>query len=56
MTVAARAKAEHQAGRRFEEARRLEARGRVSAAWSGVERGDRPYRSVKVEVAERQGR
>jgi hypothetical protein len=37
VTVAARAKAERQAGRRFEEARRLEAVARVKGAWSGVE-------------------
>jgi hypothetical protein len=42
VTVAARAKAERQAGRRFEEARRLDARGRASAAWDGVEKRDRP--------------
>jgi hypothetical protein len=42
VAVAARAKAERQAERRFEEARRLEARGRASGAWAGVERRNRP--------------
>jgi hypothetical protein len=55
VAVAARAKAERQAQRRFEEARRLEARGRVSGAWSGVERRDRPH-GVGADVAERQRR
>jgi hypothetical protein len=50
VAVAARAKVERQAERRFEEARRLEARGRVSGAWSGVERRDRPHDVVEAEV------
>jgi hypothetical protein len=36
VAVAARTKAERQAERRLEEARRLDARGRASAAWTGV--------------------
>jgi hypothetical protein len=43
VTVAARAKAERQAERRFEEARRLQVRGRASGAWNGVERRDRSH-------------
>jgi hypothetical protein len=43
VTVAARTKAERQAERRFEEARRLEARGRATAAWSDVERRNQPH-------------
>jgi hypothetical protein len=56
VTVAARAKAERQAGRRFEEARRLETQGRVTGAWAGVERRGRPEHGVEAEVAERQRR
>jgi hypothetical protein len=55
VAVAARAKAERQGRRRFEEARRLEARGRASEAWTGVERRDRPH-DVGADVAERQRR
>jgi hypothetical protein len=56
VVVAARAKAERQAERRFEEARRLEARGRASGAWSGVQRRYRPTEGIQAEVAERQRR
>jgi hypothetical protein len=55
VAVAARAKAERQAERRFEEARRLEARGRASGAWTGIEGRKRPY-GVEAEVAERRRR
>jgi hypothetical protein len=47
VAVAARAKAERQAERRFEEARRLEARGWATGAWNGVERRGRA-RDVNV--------
>jgi hypothetical protein len=36
VAVAARARAERQAERRFEEARRLDARGRAAGAWGNV--------------------
>jgi hypothetical protein len=52
VTVAARAKAERQAERRFEEARRLEARGRATRAWTGVESRERPQ-AIAAEVAQR---
>jgi hypothetical protein len=55
VAVAARTKAERQAERRFEEARRLETRSRATGAWSGVERRGRPH-DVAPEVAERQRR
>jgi hypothetical protein len=55
VTVAARAKAERQAERRFEEARRLEARARASGAWSGVEHRDRSH-DIESELAERRRR
>jgi rubrerythrin len=46
VAVAARAKSERQAERRFEEARRVEARHRASGAWNGVERRGRPHEAV----------
>ncbi len=55
VALAARTKAERQTERRFEEGRRLEARGWASAAWSGVETRDRPS-EVQAEVAERRRR
>jgi hypothetical protein len=54
VAVAARAKAERQAERRFEEARRLEARGRANQAWSGVERRGRPD-GVEAQLAGERG-
>jgi hypothetical protein len=52
VAVAARTKAERQAERRFEEARRLDAQGRGGGAWTGVEHRDRPH-DIEAEVVER---
>ena len=42
VAVAARAKADRQAARASQEARRLEVRGRAAGAWRGLEERDRP--------------
>jgi hypothetical protein len=55
VAVAARAKVERQAERRFEEARRLQVRGRADSAWTGVERREqRLYDGGPVGLAERE--
>ena len=42
VAVAARAKADRQAGRASQEARRLDVRGRATGAWRGVEERNGP--------------
>lgn len=50
VAVAARAKAERQAGLASQEAQRLEVRSRASGTWRGVERRDRPREVQRQEV------
>lgn len=55
MAVAARAKAEREAGRASQETRRLEVRSRATGAWRGVEKRGRPE-EVEAALAERRRR